>query len=133
MFVRAAAEQTGDKDYVDGVMAQAEGVGRLRTRVEELEAEVARLQEEDEIWDKTSLVEIVTERDELRAEVEQLRQNEDAFQAWVEGEAILRGKAEAEVERLRGIVNEAVTRIDAAWGFPCGEPLADVHSILSRA
>ena len=40
---------------------------------------------------------------------------------------------EAEVERLRGIINEAVTRIDRAWGFPCGEPMAEVHSILSKA
>jgi hypothetical protein len=39
----------------------------------------------------------------------------------------------AEIERLESIIGKAMTVIDAAWGGPCGEALADAQAILSRA
>lgn len=43
-------------------------------RAEAAEAEIERLQAESDIWEKHSLVQIVTERNTLRAEVEKLRE-----------------------------------------------------------
>jgi len=54
--------------------------------------------------------------EELQAEVEWMRQCEEGIRCWAEGEALLRRKAEAEVERLRAKQTEYV---DALMGMVC--------------
>jgi uncharacterized coiled-coil DUF342 family protein len=68
---------------------------RLSGWVDQYKGEIERLRAEDEIWDKHSLVQIVTERDELRAEADRLRRDfiEESDDA---------SRLQAEVERLRG-------------------------------
>ena len=134
MFVRAAAEQTGDKDYVDGVMAQAEGVGKLRTRIEELEAEVRRLRslaadaqlslatlcdmvlgEDAEDRSDDALIRAVgtlqRETERLEADNQRLRLHGTVIDEHGEFWWHRAGRAEAEVERLREELDTAVCRV----------------------
>uniref|UniRef100_A0A6M3J415 HalX domain-containing protein n=1 Tax=viral metagenome TaxID=1070528 RepID=A0A6M3J415_9ZZZZ len=40
---------------------------------------------------------------------------------------------QAEVNRLRGIIDEAMNRIDLDWDWECGDSLANIRFILDGA
>jgi len=86
--------------------------------LEAQQAEAERLQAESDEWDKHSLVQIVAERDKLRARVKKLQLM--LGQALVECDLALNQETDMistieEAEQLRQIVIEAHNHLEAAW------------------
>ena len=72
MLIRGS--EYDERQLLDKISRLRRENDRLATLVGEYRTEIERLQTESDIWEKHSLVQIVTERNTLRAEVEKLRE-----------------------------------------------------------